>query len=230
MKRVQLVIVIIVGIFTVILLTTISSILTHVTLWGSEKAKQEKKISLTFDDGPSPEYTPRILDILKEENVTATFFLIGKNAEQHPELVRRIVAEGHSIGVHSYSHPLLVFRTQARMELEIRQAKHVIENQTNQSIQYFRPPYGIIGPRALAFTKKEHLDIIDWSLDAQDYRIPDSQKIADRVVSKARPGDIIVLHDAGGKTRNASVEALPRIIKELREKGYAFSSLDMLLT
>ena len=198
----------------------IIQILSNIAFSGNSNAKHQNMVALTFDDGPNPLYTPQILDILRQHNIKATFFVLGSKAEKHPGIIKRIAEEGHEIGIHSYSHPLLVFRSRKTMAKEIAYTKSLIEIHTNKSIALFRPPYGIIDLGALSFSRRQELGIVDWSLNSKDYKLLDSARITQRVTKKAKPGDIVLFHDGGGTTRQPTVDALPAIIARLREKGH----------
>ena len=178
------------------------------------------KVALTFDDGPG-EATPLILDLLKEAGIRATFFLCGQNVDRLPELARRVVAEGHEIGNHTYSHPHLVWKTPGKIAWDIRRAQDVIEHKTGCRPKLFRPPYGVRWFGLFPILSSLNLTAVMWSVNAVDWRLPAS-RIADRVIGKAKPGSIILLHDgvppgeAGDRRQTA--EALEKIIPALRTR------------
>lgn len=187
---------------------------------GKTLAKGSGKIpevALTFDDGPGAA-TPVILDILKASEVRATFFLCGKNVEQFPELARRIAAEGHEIGNHTYSHPHLFWKSPGRIAWEIQRAQVVIEQATGCRPALFRPPYGVRWFGLSAILASHGLKPVMWSVSGVDWKRPASQ-IVRRVTEKARPGSIILLHDGlpqnepGDRMRTA--EALPEILRNI---------------
>lgn len=203
---------------------------------------QPKKVILTFDDGPDPVYTPQILDVLKREGVRAAFFVVGKQAEENPELVGRIWAEGHEIGNHTYWHPNLAEQSRARARLEISTTQRVIESITGHSTTLFRPPYAIdVEPRTGGELKPiieasktgfisvgEKNDPQDWNLIK---KLPDgttgvrtAEDIARSVWVNRNEGNIVLLHDGGGD-RRATVEALPEIIRKLKAGGYQFTTI-----
>jgi len=190
------------------------------------------KIALTFDDGPSPEWTPKILDILKEKNVRSTFFIIGENGAANPKLVQRVLAEGHDIGNHTFTHPNIGEVSDSVAGVEINATQRLIEALTGRSTRLFRPPYfgdaepstaQEIGPLQVA----ERLGYITVGLkvDPDDWMKPTADQIVQRIVEQAtdidpeKRGEIVLLHDAGGD-RTTTVEALPRIIDELRSRGF----------
>lgn len=176
---------------------------------------KKKSVSLTFDDGPDPANTPAILDILKEKNISATFFVIGKKAEQHPELVERIYAEGHTLGNHSYSHSrFLGFFSQSRLHHELVRSNEVIESITGQKPIFFRPPFGVTNPRYARVLKDLKMKSIGWSLRSFDTRAKNKYQLIERIVVSLKKSDIILLHD----NLTVTAEALEDIIEHCRNK------------
>ncbi|MCX5497068.1 glycosyltransferase [Kaistia dalseonensis] len=198
------------------------------------------KIALTFDDGPDPVWTPQILDILKANNVPATFFIIGGNASSSPDLVRRMVDEGHDVGNHTYTHPNMAQLPASVARLEINATQRLFEALTGRSMRLIRPPYfgdaepttrDEIGPVELAQSMGYtavglHVDPDDWQKPPADTIV---QRVVDGVNSKDPDmhGNIVLLHDAGGD-REQTVLALPRIIETLRAEGYQFVTVSEL--
>ena len=191
-----------------------------------------KTIALTFDDGPNEPYTSEILKILKDNNVRATFFLLGKNVEAEPAAAREILAEGHVIGNHTYDHRNLVTRTNAQVRREILMGEKAIEGATGLKPTLFRPPYGEKDALTLRQTRSLGYVMVEWSVSAEDWRRPGASIIVKRVVHSARNGSIVLMHD-GDKTRRGdrsqTVAALPAIISSLREEGYEFVTVPELL-
>jgi len=199
-----------------------------------------KKIALTFDDGPDPRWTPKILDILKREQVPATFFVIGLDGNQYPELLRREYAEGHEIGNHTYTHPAWdeISKTQARWELNLTQ--RLIESTLGVKTILFRPPYGIDHQpeyaeevSQLPFAQDMGYLIIGQKIDPHDWQLVNgkpnpAQEIVDQVLQQANDGNIILFHDGGGD-RTQTIAALPQVIDTLRARGYSFVSVPDLL-
>lgn len=192
-------------------------------------------VALTFDDGPDPDFTPQILDTLKEKNVLATFFLIGKNVEKYPELTRRIIEEGHIIGSHTYSHRSLVPLTAKSTRYEILQSQRAIEEVTGIRPTLFRPPRGVYSAYARQWLKEERYTLVLWDLTAMDWAELAPGRIVANVVKKAKPGSVILLHDSGdlisykGGDRQSTVKALPKIIDELRDEGYDFVTIQQMI-
>jgi cellulose synthase/poly-beta-1,6-N-acetylglucosamine synthase-like glycosyltransferase/peptidoglycan/xylan/chitin deacetylase (PgdA/CDA1 family)/spore germination protein YaaH len=192
-------------------------------------------IALTFDDGPDPRWTPAILDILKQENVPATFFIIGKNGQAYPDLMRRLVNEGHEIGNHTYTHPNLGEIPVSLTDLELNATQRLIESETGRSTVLFRPPYfgdaEADKPQEVepAFRAQQlgYL-LVGVRIDPSDWQLPVSaRQIVDRTVERALDenpetrGQIVLLHDSGGD-RAATVAALPELIHQLRARGFRF--------
>jgi peptidoglycan/xylan/chitin deacetylase (PgdA/CDA1 family) len=194
-----------------------------------------KYVALTFDDGPDPVYTPEILDILKEKDVRATFFLIGRNVQDYSEIARRMVEEGHSIGSHTYSHKSLIPLTAKSTYNEIKNAEVAIEEATGIRPTLFRPPRGVYSGYARELLKEERYTIVLWDLSAVDWAELAPKKIVANVVNKVKPGSIILLHDSGdlityrGGDRHSTVKALPEIIDKLRAQGYEFITIDQMI-
>lgn len=202
------------------------------------------KIALTFDDGPDPVWTPQILDILKEKGVTATFFIVGENGQANPRLVKRIVDEGNLIGNHSFTHPNLAEVPRQVTDLELNTTQRLIESLTGRSTRLFRAPYfGDAEPRnsdELIPTVQAqnlgyisvglHLDPDDWKLINDDGSRHTADQIVEEVVTAAavttpeERGEVVLLHDSGGD-RSETVKALPKLIDELRARGYQFTTV-----
>ncbi|HEY2614321.1 MAG TPA: glycosyltransferase [Chthoniobacterales bacterium] len=193
------------------------------------------QVAITFDDGPDPEWTPKVLDILKAANVKAAFFLVGVNAEQYPGLVRRIVAEGHEIGNHTYYHPNLALCWPEHIRLELNATQLLLETITGRSTTLFRPPYAADTSPAkiselvpLQIAQDMGYLVVLENIDPQDWARPGADVILQRVKQQRRDGSIILLHDAGGD-RAQTVEALPRILEYLNTRGDSIVSLSTLL-
>ncbi len=183
------------------------------------------RVALTFDDGPDPRWTPQILDILKRYNVHATFFVLGRNAEDHPELIQRILREGHEIGSHTYSHPNLSEASPEKITLELNATQRLIEWLGSRSTILFRPPYNADSmPASLADTRpivqatEAGYITVGESVDPQDWDRPGADEILQRIKHQRGEGNVILLHDAGGD-RSQTVEALPGIIEYLLTRG-----------
>jgi cellulose synthase/poly-beta-1,6-N-acetylglucosamine synthase-like glycosyltransferase/peptidoglycan/xylan/chitin deacetylase (PgdA/CDA1 family)/spore germination protein YaaH len=192
-------------------------------------------VAITFDDGPDPEWTPKILDILKAYNVKAAFFLVGVNAERYPSLVRRIVAEGHEIGNHTYYHPNLALCWPEHVRLELNATQLLLETITGRATTLFRPPYAadtspsrVSELSALEIAQDLSYLVVLENIDPQDWARPGADIILQRVKQQRRDGSIILLHDAGGD-RSQTVQALPEILDWLHTRGDSVVPLSTLL-
>jgi cellulose synthase/poly-beta-1,6-N-acetylglucosamine synthase-like glycosyltransferase/peptidoglycan/xylan/chitin deacetylase (PgdA/CDA1 family)/spore germination protein YaaH len=195
----------------------------------------EHQVAITFDDGPDPRWTPKILDILKGANVKAAFFLVGANAERYPKLVRRIVNEGHEIGNHTFYHPNLALCWPEHIRLELNATQLLLETITGRATTLFRPPYAAdTNPSQLSeliplqIAEELNYLVVLESIDPEDWAKPGADNILRRVKQQRRDGSIILLHDAGGD-RSQTVEALPRILEWLHTRGDTVVPLSTLL-
>lgn len=193
---------------------------------------KERVVALTFDDGPDPRYTPRVLDILKAHHIHATFFLCGKMLTAHPELGRRIVAEGHAIGNHTETHPHLEVESNPLARREISDCTEHIEAITGQRTFLFRPPRGLWNADVFSDARQTGYNVILWSLAFDRQAVHDSRILGRRVVRLAKPGDIILMHD--GSTdhtdiRRPTLRELNNIINGLEKRGYHFATVPALL-
>jgi peptidoglycan-N-acetylglucosamine deacetylase len=193
------------------------------------------EVALTFDDGPDPEWTPKILDILKAAKVKAAFFLVGVNAERYPNLVRRIASEGHEIGNHTYYHPNLALCWPEHIRLELNATQLLIQTLTGRGTTLFRPPYAAdTQPARLAdlmplqIAQDQNYLVVLENIDPQDWAKPGADVILQRIKQQRHDGNIILLHDAGGD-RSQTVEALPRIIEYLQARNDTIVPLSKLL-
>ena len=191
---------------------------------------QEKVVALTYDDGPHPVFTPRLLDILDNYHVKATFFMIGKNMEAYPDIVREVVRRGHVIGNHTYSHPLSIdLDTQAQVIRELDRCEQVIERLTGSRAHLFRPPRGMVDGSVFTLADAEGYKTILWSVCADNHDALTPQLMAQRVIKHNRPGGIILAHDGIFPTRWKDVAATPLIIEALKKRGYRFVTVPELL-
>lgn len=189
---------------------------------------EEKVIALTFDDGPHPIYTTQILDILNEFNAKATFFVVGANAEKHPSFISRQINEGHEIANHTYSHSYKL--TPHQLEEELQRTSEIIYRITGTYPESFRPVGGSYNDDVINIAVEKGYQVVLWSWhqDTKDWKKPGVKKIVDKVLNGAKPGDVILFHDAGGD-RTQTVEALSEIIPELQKQGYKFVTISELL-
>ncbi len=176
-------------------------------------------VALTFDDGPDPRNTPAILDILGKYGAHATFFSVGKEVENFPEITKRAVSEGHEIGSHSYSHARITTLSVDRFAEELDRAEDIVMKAGARKPLCFRPPYGALTPGAMKLLAERGYYVVLWVCESNDWvRISEGQ-IVKGVLETVRPGSIILMHDGGGP-RPRTIGALPRIIEGLLERGY----------
>ena len=188
----------------------------------------EMKIALTFDDGPAANTTPEILDILNEFGIKATFFVVGKNCEENPEILKRIADEGHEIGNHTYSHLNLTNVSKRCITNEVRKTEDIISDITGIKTNLFRPPGGVYSDMIAQTCDSLGYWAILWSVDTVDWRKPDAEKITRTVVDNASSGVIILCHDyIAGKSKTPA--ALRMFIPRLIEQGYVFVTVSELI-
>jgi len=195
---------------------------------GIQVPPSQKVIALSFDDGPLLGPTDRILEILKENNIKATFFLIGQNVKRNPELVKKIFDDGHVIGNHSWTHPYNR-QTLAGSAAEIDKTSAEIAKIIGSKPNMFRPPGGLMHTGLAEYAKSEKMGIILWSADSEDYRAHNSPDVLlKNIFKEIKPGGIILMHDGGVKRSNTS-EALPLLIAKLKQEGYRFVTIPELM-
>lgn len=183
-----------------------------------------KVLALTFDDGPDPEYTPVLLDLLKEYEVKGTFFVLANKAAKYPELVRRMVREGHSVGLHSFRHINEAFMPPHQTKKELYRSLSIL-NQLDVKVNVFRPPWGIFNLLTCHYAMLLNCKIVLWSIHAMDWsKFASVDYIKQRLINKVRPGDIVLLHDGGGAkgAPQRTIAALKAAIPVLKGKGYSF--------
>lgn len=182
----------------------------------------KRKVALTFDDGPDPDYTEKLLDGLKKRDVKATFFLLGKQVDAYPEIVKRMYKEGHVIGNHSYDHVNLATLSDTDAANQIKRTNEAIHKITGKYPQYLRPPFG--NEPQNQDCAKDMITVL-WDVDPLDWCCGSSSNVVCKVIKSVKEGDIILLHDAS----KSSVEAALQIVDELTEKGYEFVTVEELI-
>ncbi|MEE3380670.1 MAG: polysaccharide deacetylase family protein [Succiniclasticum sp.] len=189
----------------------------------------EKQLALTFDDGPYEPFTQELLDVLREKQVRATFFLVASQAERHPDLVRRIVADGHTVGVHAWRHRDFLKLDDAEKRADLTRACQVLEGLTGRPVRYWRPPHGFRDPAAMQTARDLGLTVVTWSTAPRDWTGIAAGDIVQRVVNKAEPGAIVLLHDGDSPyyraSRQPTVDAAGPLIDTLRQQGYTLVPL-----
>ncbi|MUT67243.1 polysaccharide deacetylase family protein [Paenibacillus sp. NEAU-GSW1] len=199
-----------------------------------KKGRVEREIALTFDDGPDPEYTPKLLDLLAKYNAKATFFVVGSHAESQSELLRRMQEDGHIIGIHNYVHKSNWFMRPKTVRKQIEQTCDVIREATGVRSNYYRPPWGIVN--VFDFARLGHYQIVLWSAIFGDWNAKlGAKKLQARMMKKLRPGEVVLLHDCG-RTPGADVDApanmliaLEAYLQEGVKRGYSFVGIDTLV-
>jgi peptidoglycan/xylan/chitin deacetylase (PgdA/CDA1 family) len=181
-------------------------------------------IHLTFDDGPHPTATPAILNILRERDIRATFFFLGQNVQQYPDIARQIATEGHDIGNHSYSHTNLFFKDEAFIRKEIIQTEEILESNVGKRTRYFRPPYGYFNITILNVLKEIGSTCVLWGIDSKDYKLNIKFEIERRVLPYTSNGSVLLFHD-NKDTAQKLHTYLPNLLDTLLEKKFVFKLL-----
>lgn len=194
-----------------------------VTCRGSQ---DEKSIAISFDDGPALSFTPEILEILKQNDTPATFFCIGKNIREQPELIKRMDREGHLIGNHSYSHSFFFdFYSRNRISEELKSVNDLVRTIIQKELRYFRPPYGVTTPNIATAVKAGNFTAIGWSVRSMDTLKFDRDELLNKTLSKINSGDIVLFHD----TVENTVSILQEFIDTVRKRGFRIVRLDHLI-
>lgn len=191
-------------------------------VWGSPaQAAAVRTVALTFDDGPHPRYTPRVLDVLKRHRVRATFCVTGDNVGRYPHTTRRIRNEGHRICNHTRNHPDMATLSSAAARRQVLDTQRQVQRTTGVTPTTFRFPYGSSNARVRSVVRDCRLRILGWTVDTGDYLRPPARTITARVVGNVRPGAVVLMHDGGGDRTN-TVNSLEQMIRQLKRKGYTF--------
>jgi peptidoglycan/xylan/chitin deacetylase (PgdA/CDA1 family) len=186
----------------------------------------DKYIAITFDDGPHPQNTPRLLDMLRARNIKATFYVVGRNVELYPQVVRRTVAEGHEIGNHSYTHRLFSKLSDSEIRDELTRTRDAIARAAGVQPRTLRPPYGGLLQRQREWVNQEFgYPTILWSVDPLDWKRPGSSVVCSRILTSTTAGSIILAHDLHAQT----VSAMPATLDGLLQRGFKFVTVSQLL-
>jgi peptidoglycan-N-acetylglucosamine deacetylase len=192
-----------------------------------------KQLALTYDDGPNDPDTLRLLEVLAKHEGRATFFLIGNYVRQRPEIAREIVKAGHVVGNHTFTHPLLTFKSAAEVHQELSACRSALEDAIGQHSNLFRPPFGGRRPAVLRIARDLGLTSIMWNVTGYDWDAPPAAVIEKKVTRQIRGGDVILLHDGGhkqmGSDRSQTVLATDRLIAKYKAEGYEFKSIPLML-
>jgi peptidoglycan-N-acetylglucosamine deacetylase len=181
-------------------------------------------VYLTFDDGPTPAWTPRVLELLARYRARATFFVLGRNAAAHPELVRQEFAAGHGVGNHTWSHRRLTGLTGAQLAAEVSATSGAIQRITGAPVRCLRPPFATVDATSANQVWALGLRLTMWDIDTNDWLRPGAEAIAGQVLGRVRSGDVILMHDGGGD-RSQTVAALEQVLSALATRGYRFHAL-----
>jgi len=193
-------------------------------------ARGSKQIALTYDDGPNDPHTLKLLEVLARHNVHATFFMIGRYVRERPDIARAVAAAGHVIGNHTFTHPLLIFRSAAQTRAELANCHRALEDTVGAHSNLFRPPFGGRRPATLRIASKLGLETVMWNVTGYDWNAPPAAVIEKKVAKQMRGGDVILLHDGGhramGADRAQTVIATDNLIRRYRDQGYEFVTVD----
>jgi peptidoglycan-N-acetylglucosamine deacetylase len=185
-----------------------------------------KKLALTYDDGPNDPHTMRLLEVLARHEVRATFFMIGRYVRQRPDIVREVSRVGHVIANHTFSHPLLTFKSAGEIASELADCEQALNDTIGGHSNLFRPPFGGRRPSVLRVARKLGLKTVMWNVTAYDWDAHSADDIERKVIRRVRGGDVILLHDGGhkefGADRSRTVEASDRLIAKYKSEGYEF--------
>ena len=183
------------------------------------------QIYLTFDDGPDPIFTPKILTILEKERAKASFFVVGEKALKYPVIIQQMNQSGHTIGIHSFEHKRLFYQPKAYIHEQLSKSKFIVEQIIGKTVRYFRPPYGVFSPRLIQVCQELDLELVLWSVMSYDFDVRISDKsILKLIETKTTGGDIIVFHDGHVKSER-TVRILGSVIKIIKEKGLKLISI-----
>jgi peptidoglycan/xylan/chitin deacetylase (PgdA/CDA1 family) len=200
-------------------------------------ARGTKQLALTYDDGPNDPHTHRLLEVLAKHNVHATFFLIGRYVQQHPEIAREIAQARHVIGNHTFTHPLLIFKSAADIRQQLTACRSALEDAVGGSSKsisnLFRPPFGGRRPAVLRTARELGLEPVMWNVTGYDWTSPPAAVIEKKVANQIRGGDVILLHDGGhqqmGADRSQTVAATDHLIAKYKSEGYEFKTVSEMM-
>jgi peptidoglycan/xylan/chitin deacetylase (PgdA/CDA1 family) len=189
-----------------------------------------KQIALTYDDGPNDPHTLHLLDVLARHSVRATFFMIGRYVQQRPDIARAVAQAGHIVGNHTFTHPLLIFKSAAQTRREIVDCRASLQDAVGDHSNLFRPPFGGRRPATLRIAHELGLRTVMWNVTGYDWNVPPAAEIEKRVAQQMRGGDVILLHDGGhraaGADRAQTIVATDNLIRRYKDEGYKFVTVE----
>jgi peptidoglycan-N-acetylglucosamine deacetylase len=196
-------------------------------------ARGTKQLALTYDDGPNDPHTFRLLEVLAKHDVRATFFLIGRYARQRPDIARELIAAGHRVGNHTFTHPLLTFKSTAETRQELSECRAALREAIGEHSNLFRPPFGGRRPETLRVARQLGFEPVMWNVTGYDWNAPPAAVIENRLTSQISGGDVILLHDGGhrrmGADRSQTVLATDRLITRYKSEGYEFALVEAMI-
>ena len=199
----------------------------------AEGMRGSKQIALTFDDGPNDPHTLKLLEVLAKHNVRATFFMIGRYVQQRPDIARAVAQAGHVIGNHTFTHPLLIFKSEAQTRTELVDCRQALDDTIGKHSNLFRPPFGGRRPATIRIARELGLQTAMWNVTGYDWNAPPAAVIEKKVVRQMRGGDVILLHDGGhramGANRTQTVIATDNLIQRYKNEGYEFVTVEEML-
>jgi peptidoglycan-N-acetylglucosamine deacetylase len=197
------------------------------TFTGLERGS--KQLALTYDDGPNDPHTQHLLDVLVRHKVHATFFLIGRYVQQRPDIVRELVKAGHIVGNHTFTHPMLTFKSAQELRSQLENCDRALTDAVGERSNLFRPPFGGRRPVVLRTARRMGLEPIMWNVTGYDWDATSAEHIERKVTSRVRGGNVILLHDGGhrafGADRSYTVAATDRLISRYKSEGYEFVTI-----
>jgi peptidoglycan/xylan/chitin deacetylase (PgdA/CDA1 family) len=196
-------------------------------------AQGSRQLALTYDDGPNDPHTLRLLEVLAKHGVQATFFLIGRYVQQRPEIVRELVQAGHVVGNHTFTHPLLIFRSESEIRQELSHCRSALQDAIGQHSNLFRPPFGGRRPAVLRVARDLGLEPVMWNVTGYDWTAPPAEVIEGKIAKQSRGGDVILMHDGGhkqmGADRSQTVIATDHLIARRKSEGFEFVTIPRMM-
>jgi peptidoglycan-N-acetylglucosamine deacetylase len=189
-----------------------------------------KQIALTYDDGPNDPHTLKLLDVLAKHGVRATFFMIGRYVQQRPDVARAVAQAGHVVGNHTFTHPLLIFKSEAQTRTELLECRSALQDAIGEPSKLFRPPFGGRRPATIRIARELGMQTVMWNVTGYDWNAPPAAEIEKKVERQMRGGDVILLHDGGhramGADRAQTVIATDDLIRRYKDEGYEFVTVE----